>query len=439
MYFIFLVIALCVPETSYSQDTGVAEPRTVRLVYFLPTDWPFEPDMPQKIREEVRKVQAFYADQMEAHGYGKRTFRVETDEQGEMIVHRLNGKHALDHYQNTGGAFYTEIYNSFEIYDSFNYISDTVYCIISGTGVIPLPGIGPFVAGVGAKEGKNGGNALVPKGFNWRVLAHELGHAFGLVHDYRDKNYLMAHATQPVVLSACSAMWLSMHSYFNSEIPLEVGEPPTVELLSSLQYPEGAKSFPVRLRVSDPKGVSRVFLSLEGNMIACRELQGEKDAVVEFDYTGVYLTSYKFTRVVDRLVHIFDVRVINTAGDLNYSHFYHAQSSPYYTSTLVGNKSPVLSLSFSPDSTILASASKDGTVQLWNVKRSNLIRTFSEDTLGGKAGPILFSPTEPLLASATSDMKLRLWDIKTGEIIQTFSGHRRCRSMAKRSTTTQPI
>ena len=426
MFFIFLVIALCAPVTSYSQDSGVAEPRTVRVVYFLPTDSQFEADMPEKIREEVRKVQAFYADQMEAHGYGKRTFRVETDEQGEMIVHRLNGEHALDHYQSRGGPFYTELYNS------FNQNTDKVYCIISGTGGIPLPGIGPFVAGVGSKGGKSSGHALVSKGFDWLVLAHELGHAFGLPHDFRDKNNLMAHASQSAVLSACSAMWLSMHSYFNSEIPLEVGEPPTVELLSSPQYPEGAESFPVRLRVSDPKGVSQVHLSLHGDMIACRELRGEKDVVVEFDYKGVYLnSSVRFTRVVDRYVHTFDVRVINTAGDLNYSHFSHAQSSPYYMDTLVGHDSPVLSVSFTPDNTVLASALKDGTIQLWDVKSRSIIRTFfKKNPTRGQVSPILFSPTDPLLAFATNDMKIRwfdtkvnLWNVKTGEIVQMSSEH----------------
>ena len=404
-----------VSEPSDSEDTGVAEPRTVRLVYFLPTDWPFEADRPEKIREEVRKVQAFYAEQMEAHGYGKRTFRVETDEQGEMIVHRLNGKHAFDHYQSRQGSFDAEIYNSFN--------PDKIYCIISGTDGIPLPGISLFVGGVGGKRGKNSGRAIVPKGFVWKALAHELGHAFGLLHDFRNGKYVMAYGSQ-TTLSACSAKYLSMHPYFNSEIPLEEGEPPTVEILSQLRYPEGTKSFPVRLRVSDPKGVSQVHLALQTNLIACRELEGEKEAIVEFDYKGVFLnSSVRFTRVVDRPTHILGVRVINTAGDISYSNFYHAQISPYYIDTLVGNNFPVLSLSFSPDSTILASGLEDGTIQLWDVQSRTIIRTFFRGGAPLGHSPILFSPTAPIIASATSDDRIQLWDIKTGEIIQTFSGH----------------
>ena len=411
---IFLVTVLCVLGTSYAEDIGVGEPRTVRVIYFLPTDWQFEPDMPQKIKEKVRKIQAFYAEQMEAHGYGQRSFRFETDEQGELIVHRLNGQHPFNYYTSIGGAFYTELSNFSD--------SIKINCIISGTDNIPLPGYSLDTKGVGGPAGKSGGGALVTRDFTWQTLAHELGHAFGLIHDFRDKTYMMAYSDQ-TALSASSAKWLSVHPYFDPEIPLEAGEPPTVELLSPPRFQKGTVNLPVRFRVSDPKGVSQVHLSLQGDMIEYRDLGGEEDTVIEFDYQGVYVTPIQFTRVVDRSVHTLEIRSINTAGDKRYSHFFHSQVSPNYIDVLEGHTSFIVSTSFSPDSTTLASASKDGTIQLWDMKSRTSIRTLIGYTGEGRLASILFSPTDPLLASASNEHMIKLWDIKTGEIIRTLHGH----------------
>lgn len=81
------------------ENLNVGEPRTVRLIYFLPNDRDFRPEVVQHMKDEIRRIQTFYAEQkMEAHGYGKTTFRVETDTQGEPLVHRMDGQHPNGHY-----------------------------------------------------------------------------------------------------------------------------------------------------------------------------------------------------------------------------------------------------------------------------------------------------------------------------------------------------
>ena len=70
-------------------DTG--EPRTVRMIYFLPNDRPYQAEVVQKMKEEMLRIQTFYAEQIQAHGHGNTTFRIETDAQGEPRVHRVNG------------------------------------------------------------------------------------------------------------------------------------------------------------------------------------------------------------------------------------------------------------------------------------------------------------------------------------------------------------
>ena len=80
-------------------NLNVGEPRTVRMIYFLPSDWSFRADVVQKMKDEIRRIQTFYAEQMRAHGYGNVTFRIETDPQGEPMVHRVDGQHSFSYYE----------------------------------------------------------------------------------------------------------------------------------------------------------------------------------------------------------------------------------------------------------------------------------------------------------------------------------------------------
>ena len=85
-------------------NLDVGEPRTVRLIYFLPNDQGFRPEVVQRMKDEIRRIQAFYGEQMQAHGHSARAFRVETDAQGEPLVHRVDGQHNNSYYQKSDVA-----------------------------------------------------------------------------------------------------------------------------------------------------------------------------------------------------------------------------------------------------------------------------------------------------------------------------------------------
>ena len=70
----------------------------VRLVYFLPNDRPARPERVKALRQLIKDAQQFFADQMERHGYGRKTFTLETDKDGEPVVHRIDGKFNEDYY-----------------------------------------------------------------------------------------------------------------------------------------------------------------------------------------------------------------------------------------------------------------------------------------------------------------------------------------------------
>ena len=264
--------------TKQALNLNIGEPRTVRMIYFLPNDRPFRQEVVDSMKVAIRQIQTFFADQMEAHGYGRKTFRFETDAQGVPLIHHVDGQHPNSYYLGPDGFgnVWDELGETFDVKNIF-------WVNISANRA------------VGSRFTKNSGLALFPDieglqhdntRFKWDTEAHELGHAFGLRHDFRDSAYLMSYGPGQDRLSACHAEFLSVHPYFNPDIPIEEISPPTIELISPPTYPRGSTSVSIQLKVSDSEGLHQVILHGEpyGEVRACRGLNGETETIVEFDY-----------------------------------------------------------------------------------------------------------------------------------------------------------
>ncbi len=192
--------------------TGYAD-FTVRVIYFQPTDAPaVVPDA--KIRNAVEQTQKFYADEMERHKFGRKTFRLERDTTGEIVVHHIKSRYTANNFFNR-----TQENLLAELPANMKNQNDILLSFIGNlqgvAGGWNGQGAGFFEHNCGACRGWA---AVADKSgdFTESTVAHELGHAFGLYHNLAGKQgatLLMWHAGK---LDFYEARLLNKSRYFNT-------------------------------------------------------------------------------------------------------------------------------------------------------------------------------------------------------------------------------
>ena len=327
----------------------------VRLLYFLPSDRPARPDRVAALRELIKDMQRFFADEMERHGYGRKTFTVETDENGEPVVHQIDGKFTEDYYYytedtgNTDFNVWEEFFEHFNGSDlqhvyftaidlSYELLNEGRACGLAGVAFFPSRGRPLSFFGAGAMRHRDltkgeealGGSAIIPasgdacvgNGTNnnfWGATLHELGHAFGLVHDHRagiSRDYVMAYNDDPIRLSKCAAEWLSVSRFFNTKSIFR-NVPGEIQLLSLQTYSRDVIS--LRFEVTDPDGLHQAQLLVpelaqEGSgwgpytLFDCKRLNGTTDTVE---------STVRTAELVDRVT----LQIIDVGGNITWATF----------------------------------------------------------------------------------------------------------------------
>ena len=271
---------------------NVGEPRTVRLIYFFPNDRTPQQDIDAKMDEVMKNVQLSYEEVMEYHGFGRRTFTLETDATGKAVVHHVKGKFNDEYYLTD--TFDKVIWE--ETAEQFD-LSANIYLVM--LDVIDSP------CGLGGSLGPEGGVGLISAScFNVFVAAHELGHTFGLAHDHfrNATRSPSSYHTDWMVTSFCAAEWLDAHRYFNrGQTYPQADEPTTIQMLPPLAVPPNA--IRLRFEVTDPDGLHQAQLHIHwGDAIDCQGISSESASV---EFVTLEVTEDPGNRVMFRVVDVY--------------------------------------------------------------------------------------------------------------------------------------
>ena len=207
----------------------------IGLVYFLPSDRTAQVDVDSKIDTLIKGVQTVYANRMNAAGYGLKTFTFEKKTDGTAKIYQVTGGFT-DAYYETANKW--EVWNeiraegydpSAKIYIAFVDLSSQDidgWCGTGGDWLIESDGSIFRDTGGGVVTLTASGECFEGD-YGIHIAAHELGHALGLRHDFRnDATVDYAAGEDPMLTSACALKWLDGHSYFNSNLGASTGEQP---------------------------------------------------------------------------------------------------------------------------------------------------------------------------------------------------------------------
>lgn len=304
-------------------------------IYFLPTNRLPQADIPEKIDKILKDLQTFFADEIQRHGFERKTFDFEKNSEGSAKVYLFEGKTTDKYYDEyTSSRALNEIEQHFELSNNCYFILlDKSIEKASSKNRYTFSDLENIDKGIRDMTlslrdyifRRQGGYIIIVRtplnGYSKYVLAAKFGDAFGLNRDYRHPSYLMSDGRQSKHLSKSSAAWLSRSRFFNPEITF-FDNKTIIETLS----PSRGKA---RFKVEDADGIYQVRLlvkpinknhppgfqmkvdpaqnqtewekSYKGTYYTLHDaltLQGEKKATVKLDYP----------KLVDNLIelHVID-------------------------------------------------------------------------------------------------------------------------------------
>ena len=209
---------------------------------------------------------------MGRYGYGRKTFRIETDATGNAVVHHVKGQFTSEYYEHgTFGKVSKEIGEQFDM-------SKNIYLVVVDSGFLiqGSPGVASVGNGIDGVAVINAIQGLRRKDY---LTSHELRHAFGLWHDYRRD----ARGFTPWI-SECTAQFLEVHHHFNPSGHRR-NFTPKVKILPPILV-SSPNLIRLRFEITGAEGLHQVQLyelyESDAGRIACQHFNDPPSSPVEF-------------------------------------------------------------------------------------------------------------------------------------------------------------
>ena len=283
--------------------TADAQQFIVRTIYFQPTD---APGPTPQISELLTETQDFFRSEMERHGYGAKTFRHETDGNGNIDIHIIKGKHKADHYlQDTYRRVGQELPFKFTL-DPI--AKDNVHVIVIG-GMNELDNGSVGYAWYYHGD-KSGGVAVIgAKALEFRLVAHEIGHTFGLKHTGLP-GALMGSSDDRLL--DYETHWLDRHHFFN-DTQIRNNLPQFVKILPIEALKDRMVRFKIVAQSKNGLYHAQMYVHRWSFVIGATAIQG-KDATFEIDARRGYIR--KDNQVSIQIMDIHGNNVVKNLGNI---------------------------------------------------------------------------------------------------------------------------
>lgn len=285
-----------------AQQLKAATPSSdvVRIIYTLMENKKPAPNITEKLDKTIREVQDYYADEMERHGFGRKTFKFETDENGKAKIYLVKyNQPDIDLSNDIWLSFAEDSSMPFEpipklyyahLIHSFEYTNKDGTSTEGNVTAREIEGISP---------GRLVSTSV--RDLNRKSIAYLLRGTFGL--PYIDDKYkpnilkrLLTSANDKMPwgkrwakLSRCEAELLDKSRFFNPNQPF-FDKFPTIDMRVAIPKASGLRHF--IFEIADEDGMHQVQLFVPRDvkdhrqgkkLYDCQALDGKTKASVVFD------------------------------------------------------------------------------------------------------------------------------------------------------------